>query len=90
MTAGLQEVGRPIVIGKKADGSDMDAEGIELPTGAVLLYPYGQPRTPKGVIIEGHGIIPKIEVTLTRAELLKGNDSQLAAAIAYIQNKPRR
>jgi hypothetical protein len=39
MTAGLQEVGRAIVIGKKTDGSDMDAEGIELPSGAVLLYP---------------------------------------------------
>jgi hypothetical protein len=46
--------GRAIVIGKKTDGSDMDAEGIELPSGAVLLYPYVQPRTPKGVIIEGH------------------------------------
>jgi len=29
-------------------------------------------------------------VNLTRAELLKGNDSQLEAAIEYIQKKQRR
>lgn len=90
IAAGLQEVGRAVVIGKKTAGSDMDAEAINLPTGAALFYPYGQPRTPKGVIIEGYGVKPDIEVNLTRAELLKGNDSQLEAAIEYIQKKQRR
>ena len=47
----------------------------------------GQARTPKGVVIEGRGVIPNIEMTLTRAELLKGNDSQLEMAIEYIQQQ---
>jgi C-terminal processing protease CtpA/Prc len=65
----------------------MDGIGVELPTGAILIYPAGQGRTPKGVVIEGRGVVPNIEVTLTRAELLKGNDSQLEMAIEYIQQQ---
>jgi carboxyl-terminal processing protease len=83
--AGMQESGRAVVIGKTTEGDDMDADLQKLPSGAYLVYAYGQPRTPKGVVIEGRGVIPNIEVSLSRAELLKGNDSQLNAAIQYIQ-----
>jgi len=51
----------------------------------VLLYPVGLPRTPKGEVIEGRGVIPDVEVDLTRAELLKGRDSQLEAAMRHIR-----
>ena len=87
IAAGLQEVGRAVVIGKTSKGKVMDGVGVELPTGAILIYPVGQARTPKGVVIEGRGVIPNIEMTLTRAELLKGNDSQLEMAIEYIQQQ---
>ncbi|HEY0461418.1 MAG TPA: S41 family peptidase, partial [Pyrinomonadaceae bacterium] len=83
--AGMQETGRAFVIGKTSEGEDLDADAIELPNGNLLLYPYGQPRTPKGVVIEGRGVIPNKEVNLTRAELLAGKDAQLEAAIAYIK-----
>lgn len=85
--AGLQENGRAIVIGIKTIGEDMDADAIELPTGALFVFPYGQPRTPKGVVIDGRGVIPNIEVSLTRAGLLQGNDEQLSRAIEYIKKK---
>jgi carboxyl-terminal processing protease len=87
--AGMQEVGRAFVIGKTTAGEDMDADLAKLPTGAYLVYAYGLPRTPKGVVIEGRGVIPNTEVSLTRAELLKGNDSQLNAAIEYIQKQKK-
>jgi carboxyl-terminal processing protease len=87
IAAGLQEVGRAIVIGKTSKGKVMDGIGVELPTGAILIYPAGQGRTPKGVVIEGRGVVPNIKVTLTRAELLKGNDSQLEMAIEYVQQQ---
>lgn len=87
--AGMQESGRAIVIGKTTEGEDMDADILKLPTGAYLVYAYGLPRTPKGVVIEGRGVIPNIDVSLSRAELLKGNDSQLNAAIAYIQKQEK-
>ena len=87
LSATLQEIGRVIVIGKRTAGAVLEAVGKKLPTGALLFYPYGQPRTAKGIIIEGRGVIPDIEVNLTRAELLKGKDSQLEAAIEYIKKQ---
>lgn len=87
--AGMQESGRAYVIGKTTMGEDMDADLMKLPTGAYLVYAFGEPRTPKGVVIEGRGVIPNLEVSLTRAELLKGNDSQLNAAIEYIQKQKK-
>ncbi len=87
--AGMQEVGRATVIGKKTEGDDMDADLVELPTGAYLIYAAGEPRTPKGVVVEGRGVVPDIEVGLTRAGLLAGRDAQLEAAIERIKNCKR-
>ena len=36
-------------------------------------------------MIEGRGVIPDLDVRLTRAELLEGKDSQLDAAILHIR-----
>ena len=51
--------------------------------------PAGLPRTPNGVMIEGRGVIPDLDVQLTRAELLKGKDLQLDAAIQRIRGSSR-
>jgi carboxyl-terminal processing protease len=85
LAAGLQESGRAYVIGNTTAGDDMDAELEELPSGAYLVYAAGQPRTPKGVVVEGRGVIPDLEVNLTRAGLLRGEDAQLDAAVSYIK-----
>jgi carboxyl-terminal processing protease len=85
--AGMQESGRAFIIGKKTEGDDMDADIAKLPTGAYFIYASGEPRTPKGVVIEGRGVIPDLEVNLTRAGLLTGDDAQLGAAIQYIKQK---
>lgn len=86
VAAGLQTIGRAVVIGRTSRGEDMDATIQGLPVASLLLeYPVGLPRTPKGVAIKGHGVIPDLDVQLTRDELLKGNDSQLEAAIRHIR-----
>jgi C-terminal processing protease CtpA/Prc len=47
----------------------MDATLEGLPMNSLaLLYPVGLARTPKGVVIEGRGVSPDMEVNLTRAE----------------------
>ena len=51
-----------------------------------LLYPVGLPRTPKGVVIEGRGVVPDLDVKLTRAELLEGKDAQLEAAVEHFKD----
>ncbi|MDQ6785219.1 MAG: S41 family peptidase [Acidobacteriota bacterium] len=83
--AGMQEARRAVVIGKTTRGSDLDANLAKLPTGAYMIYAVGQPHTPKGVVIEGRGVVPNIEVGLTRESLLAGRDAQLEAAIEYIK-----
>ena len=89
LAAGLQEAKRAFVVGKTTKGADLDSTSVGLPIKALLLYPYGQPRTPRGVVIEGRGVIPDREVSLTRADLLKGRDAQLEAAIEYIKSGRR-
>jgi len=85
LTAGLQEAGRAYVIGTKTAGADLDADIKMLPDGGFLVYAAGLPHTPKGVVIEGRGIIPDMVVELKRADLLKGKDTQLQAAIDYLR-----
>jgi len=86
VAAGLQEAGRVVIIGTRSKGANMDASLQGLPLRNVALqYPTGYPRTPKGTIIEGHGVTPDIEVHLTRAALLRGVDQQLEAAIAHLR-----
>ena len=81
LTAGLQVARRVFVVGRTTRGEDMDATFQRLPMKSIaLLYPAGLPRTLNGVTIEGRGVIPDLDVRLTRAELLKGKDSQLDAA----------
>ncbi len=84
--AGMQESGRAIVVGKRSAGGDMDGYLEKLPDGSLFLYAYGQPRTPKGYVVEGHGVKPNIEVNLMRKELLARRDAQLEAAIEYIRS----
>ena len=87
LTAGLQEAGRAYVVGTKTAGDDMDAEFEGLPNGDYLVYASGLPHTPKGVVVEGRGVTPDLEVNLTRAGLLRGFDAQLDAALRYIRSR---
>jgi len=89
IAAGLQEAKRAFVVGVTTKGADLDSTSVRLPIKALLLYPYGQPRTPQGIVIEGRGVIPDREVRLMRKDLLTGRDAQLESAIDYIKNGGR-
>ena len=66
-------------------GQDLDADIVGLPDGGMLVYPFGYPTTVKGVPVEGRGVIPDLIVDLKRNDLLTGRDTQLEAALSYIQ-----
>jgi carboxyl-terminal processing protease len=85
--AGMQELGRAVIVGERSTGAALPSVLTKLPTGAVLQYAIADFKTPKGVLIEGRGVIPDREVSLTRRALLEGRDSQLEAAIDQIKNK---
>jgi carboxyl-terminal processing protease len=84
-SGGLQEAGRVTVIGSKTAGAVLPSLQSTLPTGAVLQYVISDFKTPKGVLLEGHGVIPDISARPSRAALLAGHDPELDRAIEFIQ-----
>lgn len=82
----LQATGRAVVVGERSPGAVVESDMRIFPTGAIFMYPVAQLATPDGVVLEGHGVVPDIEVKLNREMLLKGVDSQIDAAIRYIKN----
>ncbi|MCH8247795.1 MAG: hypothetical protein IH951_15515 [Bacteroidetes bacterium] len=87
---GMQAIGRAVVIGERTLGKVLVQGEMELPNGAVLIYPTEQKRTAEGVVLEGRGVIPDLEITLERTLLSQGIDSQLEAAITYLENQKMR
>jgi C-terminal peptidase prc len=79
----LQALGRATIVGSQTPGVCLTMNVVPLPNGAVLVYPFGQGQTPKGRVLENNGVVPDIEVTLDRQQLLQGVDAQLEAAIEY-------
>ncbi|HKA20062.1 MAG TPA: S41 family peptidase [Blastocatellia bacterium] len=90
--AGMQELGRAVVVGERTLGAALPSLFQKLPTGALFQFAIGDFRTPKGTLIEGQGVTPDKEVKLTRRALLEGRDPQLEAAIEQVrkQSKERK
>lgn len=90
--AGLQELGRAVVVGERTAGAALPSIFQKLPTGALFQYAIADFKTPKGMLIEGRGVAPDVEAKLTRSSLLEGRDVQLEAAIEQIhkQSKQRK
>lgn len=83
----IQATGRAAIVGEHSAGGVTGANWMQLPIGAPLLYPVVQWSIPDGTVLEGHGVVPDIEVALDRGLLLQGIDSQLEAAIDYIEGE---
>jgi carboxyl-terminal processing protease len=86
----MQEIGRAVVVGERTMGAALPSVFSKLPTGAVFQYAIADFRTPNGVLIEGLGVTPDLEVKLSRRGLLDGHDLQLEAAISIINQKHSR
>jgi C-terminal processing protease CtpA/Prc len=78
---------RAKIIGERTPGVVLTADFVKLPNGATFLYPNTQTITADGTVLEGHGVVPDIEVSLDRNELLQGKDTQLEAAINFVLKK---
>lgn len=87
--SGMQELGRAVVVGERSAGAALPSLLQKLPTGAVFQYAIGDFKTPKGTLVEGRGVIPNVEIKLTRAGLLAGRDLPLEAAVAALQKRAR-
>ncbi|MFC2129169.1 S41 family peptidase [Bacteroidota bacterium] len=81
----LQEIGRAVVVGERSPGSVLEMDRKIFRNGAIFMYPVAQLATPNGIVLEGHGVIPDMEVGLNREMLLNGVDPQIDSAIRYIE-----
>jgi carboxyl-terminal processing protease len=84
---GLQEIGRAVVVGERSIGAALPSYFQKLPTGAIFQYAIADFKTPKGILIEGQGVIPDLEIKWDRKELLAGRDAQLEKAIEQLLKK---
>jgi len=85
----LQAIDRAVIVGERTPGRVLVCDFLELPNGAILMYPTHQTMIPGGTVLEGRGVIPDITVALERGQLLEGTDAQLQAAIRYITETAR-
>jgi carboxyl-terminal processing protease len=82
--SGMQEIGRAIIVGETSVGAALPSVFEKLPTGAVFQYAIADFRTPRGILIEGRGVVPDVQVKLARRQLIEGFDAQLDAAIKQL------
>lgn len=75
------------LIGVKSGGALGSAEVFELADGSALEITVNLVLGPDGEEINEIGVTPNQVVTLTPADISAGNDTQLAAAVAYIKTK---
>jgi carboxyl-terminal processing protease len=85
--AGMQESGRAVIVGERSVGAALPSIFEKLPTGALFQYAIADFKTPKGILIEGRGVLPDVEVKQTRAALLAGSDAPLDAAVEQIRRR---
>jgi carboxyl-terminal processing protease len=89
-SSGMQETGRAVIIGERSAGACLPSYFQKLPTGALFQFAIADFRTPKGILIEGRGVIPDVELKWNRASLLAGSDAQLDAAIGQVSRLRQR
>lgn len=83
---GLQESRLATVIGSTTAGAVLPSIADPLPTGGALQHPISDFKTPKGVRLEGRGVIPDVIAKPSRTALLAGRDPVLQRAIQFIQD----
>jgi carboxyl-terminal processing protease len=89
-SSGMQEIGRAVIVGERSAGAALPSFFQKLPTGALFQFAIADFRTSKGVLIEGRGVIPDVEVKRNRSSLLAGRDAQLDAAIEQALQSKRK
>ena len=83
VTGALKEHHRATIVGEKTAGALGGAVDVRLPEGGMSVT-VERIMTPEGALVEGAGIAPDMLVALTVADMMRGEDKQLQAALHAI------
>lgn len=75
---------RATIVGEKTAGALGGSITVPLPERAGMTVTVERITTPLGSTVEGVGIVPDVPVTLTINDMLRGEDTQLTAALRVI------
>jgi carboxyl-terminal processing protease len=81
---GMKDLGRARIFGTRSAGAALPSAIDQLPNGDAFQHALADYISEGGKSLEGAGVIPDVEVRLTREELLAGRDPVLDAAIEWI------
>jgi carboxyl-terminal processing protease len=87
---GMQESGRAKVFGLRTSGQALPSVTEILPNGDVFYHPFADFISRKGVRVESRGVIPDVEVPISRKAMLAGADQTLEAALSWIDQRETR
>jgi carboxyl-terminal processing protease len=83
VTVSVKDERRGTIVGEKTEGALGGGHAVSLPAGGMFVR-LSEVAGPKYEQIEGVGITPDIEVALTEADMERGQDPQLDAALKAV------
>lgn len=84
---GLKDLGRARIFGTRTAAAALPSVITRLPNGDGFQYAVANYISQGGQALEGNGVIPDVEVKLSREALLAGHDSVLDAALDWIRRQ---
>lgn len=87
MAEGLKDLGRARIFGTRTAAAALPSLFEKLPNGDGFQYAIANYVSEGGKPLEGLGVTPDVETSITRAALLEGKDPPLDAAVAWIESQ---
>ncbi len=82
---GLKDLGRARIFGTRTAGAALPSVFERLPNGDGFQYAIANYISEGGKPLEGAGVIPDVEVRLSREALLEGRDPVIEAAVSWVR-----
>ena len=84
---GLKDLGRARIFGTRTAAAALPSVITRLPNGDGFQYAVANYISQGGKPLEGNGVVPDVEVKLTRASAAGGHDSVVDAALDWIRKQ---
>ena len=84
---GLKDIGRARIFGTRTAAAALPSVITRLPNGDGFQYAVANYISEGGAALEGAGVVPDVEVKLTREGLLAGHDAVVDAALVWIKQQ---